>query len=191
MIDTKKKNFKGGNFRGSQGGVKDFEQKLLGVARVARVTSGGRRFSFRVVVVIGDRSGQVGVGVAKGKDVQTAIEKAVRDGKKNLIKAPITKEGTIVHESYGKSASAKVFLRPAKQGKGIIAGGAVRVVCDLAGYRDIIGKMIARTNNKLNNARAAVEALKGVKQTEKETEPDKNQPKVKKNANTPIINKAQ
>ena len=141
----------------------EFEHKLLDVARVARVTAGGRRFSFRVVVVVGDRAGQVGGGVKKGGDVQAAVEKAVRSAKKNMIKAPMTRTGTIPCESYGKSASADVFLRPAAEGKGIIAGGAVRVVCDLAGYKNIVGKILSRSVNKLNNARATVEALRGAK----------------------------
>src|SRR3989344_5648035 len=141
----------------------EFEHKLLDVARVARVTAGGRRFSFRVVVVVGDRAGQVGVGVKKGGDVQAAVEKAVRSAKKNMIKAPMTRTGTIPCESYGKSASADVFLRPAAEGKGIIDGGAVRVVCDLAGYKNIVGMILSRSVNKLNNARATVEALRGAK----------------------------
>ena len=90
-------------------------------------------------------------------------EKAVRSAKKNMIKAPMTRTGTIPCESYGKSASADVFLRPAAEGKGIIAGGAVRVVCDLAGYKNIVGKILSRSVNKLNNARATVEALRGAK----------------------------
>jgi len=141
----------------------EFDQKLLDVARVTRVTAGGRRFSFRAVVVIGDRAGRVGVGVKKGKDVRFAMEKATKDAKKNLINVPMTKEGTIPHESYGKSTSAVVFLKPAPRGRGIIAGGAVRAVCDLAGYKSIVGKMISRTNNKLNNARATIKALEAIR----------------------------
>lgn len=161
---SKTKQFKNNRNSGDrQKPVQEFEQKLLDVSRVARVTAGGRRFNFRTVVVVGDKSGRVGVGSAKGRDVRISMEKAVRKGKKNMFRAPITEEGTIPHESYGKSASALVFLKPAPAGRGIIAGGAVRVVCDLAGYKDIIGKMISRTNNKLNNARATIEALKNIK----------------------------
>lgn len=140
----------------------DFEQKLLDLARVARVTAGGRRFSFRAIVVIGDRAGRVGVGVKKGKDVQYATEKAVRDAKKNLIEVLINEKGTIIYESYGKSGSSVVFLKPAAEGRGIIAGGAVRTVCDLAGYKNIVGKIISRSGNKLSVARAAIEALKKI-----------------------------
>ena len=141
----------------------DYEQKILDMARVARVTAGGRRFRFRAVVVIGDRSGQVGVGVKKGKDVQVAMEKAVRDAKKNLTKVSINELGTIRHESYGKFSSSVVFIKPAAEGRGIIAGGAVRAVCDLAGYRNIVGKIISRSGNKLNVARATIVALKQIK----------------------------
>ena len=147
----------------------EFEQKLLDVSRVARVTAGGRRFSFRVVVVIGDKKGRVGVGVKKGKDVQFAVEKAVRSAKKNLLQAPMTKRGTIPYESYGKSGSSIVFLKPGAEGRGIIAGGAARAVCDLAGYESITGKILSRSNNKLNIARATIEALKKIK-TPKEPE---------------------
>lgn len=156
----------------------EFDQRLLDVARVTRVTAGGRRFSFRAVVVIGDRNGRVGVGVKKGKDVRFAMEKAVKDAKKNLINVPMTKEGTLPHESYGKSTSAIVFLKPASQGRGIIAGGAVRVVCDLAGYKSIVGKMISRSNNKLNNARATIKALEEIRY-KLETDKDKNKSKTK------------
>lgn len=141
----------------------EFEQKLLDVRRVTRVTAGGKRFSFRTVVVIGDRSGRVGVGVQKGPDVRAAIEKAVRDAKKGLVNVVMTDKGTIPHEVYGKSASARVFLKPAPEGRGIIAGGSVRTVADLAGYKNIIGKILSRSGNKLNNARAAIEALKKLK----------------------------
>jgi len=154
----------------------DFDQKLLDVARVARVTAGGRRFSFRAVVVIGDRNGHVGVGVKKGRDVRFAMEKAVKDAKKNLINVPMTKDGTIPHESYGKSTSAVVFLKPAARGRGIIAGGAVRIICDLAGYDSIVGKMLSRTNNKLNNARATIKALEAIRY-KPEIDKDKNKPK--------------
>lgn len=141
----------------------EFEQKLLDVSRVARVTAGGRRFRFRAVVVIGDRAGNVGVGVKKGKDVQFAVEKAVRAAKKNLLRAPMSKEGTILHETYGKYRSAVVFLKPTPAGRGIIAGGAVRAVCDLAGYKSVVGKIISRSGNKLNNAMATIEALKKIR----------------------------
>ena len=114
--------------QGYQKPDQEFGQKLLDLARVARVTKGGRRFSFRATIVIGDKKGRVGVGVKKGKDVQFAVEKAVRSAKKTLINAPMTKEGTIPYEVHGKSGSSIIFLKPAREGRGIIAGGTVRTV---------------------------------------------------------------
>lgn len=141
----------------------DYEQKILDIRRVARITAGGRRFSFRAVVAIGNRSGQVGVGVKKGKDVQYAVDKCVRNAKKDLVKVSVTPSGTIPHEAYGKSGSSVVFLKPGMKGGGIIAGGAVRTICDLAGYKDIVGKILSRSGNKLNVARATIEAFKKIK----------------------------
>ena len=137
----------------------EFEQKLLDLARVTRVVKGGRRFSFRATMVIGDKKGRVGVGVGKGTDVSNAIGKAVNDAKKEMINVKITKEGSIFHDVKIKSGSAKIMLKPAKKGRGIVAGGAVRAVVDLAGIKDIVSKS-SGTANKLNVARATIEALK-------------------------------
>ena len=127
------------------------------MARVARVVKGGRRFRFRATLVIGNRKGKVGVGVGKGADVSDAIKKAFDDAKKNLINVIIYKN-TIPHEIFNKLGSAKVLLKPAAPGKGIIAGGAMRTVVDLSGIKDIVGKSLG-TANKLNVARATVEAF--------------------------------
>lgn len=164
----------------------EFGQKLLDLARVARVTKGGRRFSFRATIVIGDKKGRVAVGVKKGKDVQFAVEKAFRSAKKSLINAPMTKEGTIPYDTYGKSGSSIVFLKPALEGRGIIAGGAVRTVCDLAGYKSIIGKIISRSGNKLNIARATIEAIKKVRVLEKSENKQQKEEKIKKDADSSI-----
>lgn len=164
--------------------AQDYEQKLLDVARVARVTAGGRRFSFRAVVVVGDRAGKVGVGVRKGRDVQFAVEKAVRDAKKNLFNAPMTDDGTIPYAVYGKSGSSRVFLKPARGGRGIRTGGAVRAVCDLAGYKSIAGKILSRSGNKLSVARAAVEALKKIKMLKGSSKPQIIPKKTKKDADS-------
>jgi small subunit ribosomal protein S5 len=137
---------------------KEYEQKLLDVARVVRVVAGGRRFRFRAVVVIGNRKGKVGVGVAKGQDVSMAVEKAVSDAKKHLIKVKIV-NGTILHQVEAKFSTAKVLLKPGVKGRGVVAGGAVRVVCDLAGIENLSGKILGKTKNKLNNARATIVAL--------------------------------
>ena len=140
----------------------EFEQKVLDIRRVARVVAGGRRFRFRATVVLGDHKGRVGVGIDKGADTSEAIEKAARDAKKNLIAVPI-KNNTIPHEVIGKFSSAVVLLKPASEGRGIVAGGPVRVVVDFAGISNITSKILGTTTNKLNNARATVEALKQLK----------------------------
>lgn len=136
----------------------EFEQKLLGVDRVVRVMAGGRRFSFRAVMVIGDKNGRVGVGVAKGPDVAQAVEKAVASAKKKMLKINII-NGTIKHETESKYSTARIILKPAKAGKGLVAGGAVRIICELAGIENLTGKIISRSSNKLNNARATLKAL--------------------------------
>lgn len=137
----------------------EYESKLLDIARVTRVVAGGRRFRFRATVVIGDRKGKVGLGVAKGQDVSYAVEKATAYAKKNIIKVPI-KKGTIPHTVEAKFSSAKVLLKPGQEGRGIVAGGAVRVVCFLVGIENISGKILGRTTNKINNAKATIKALK-------------------------------
>ena len=139
----------------------EFEQKLLDLARVTRVVKGGRRFRFRATLVIGDRKGKVGVGVAKGADVSDAIQKAYNDAKKSLITVKLS-GNTISHDVRMKLGSAKVLLKPAQEGRGVIAGGAVRAVVDLAGIRDIVSKSLG-TSNKLNVARVTIAALKSLK----------------------------
>lgn len=139
----------------------EFEQKLLDLARVTRVVKGGRRFRFRATLVIGDRKGRVGVGVSKGSDVSDSIEKAYNNAKKNMVNIKMDGK-TIPHDVFKKLGSAKIMLKPAREGRGIIAGGAVRAVVDLAGIHDIVSKSMG-TSNKLNVARATVEALKSLK----------------------------
>lgn len=140
----------------------EYESKLLDVARVTRVVAGGRRLRFRVVVVVGNKIGKVGLGTAKGQDVSLAVEKATAKAKKRLVKVVILK-GTIPHSVEAKYGSAKVLLKPGTEGRGIVAGGAVRVVCGLAGIKNISAKILGKTKNKLNNARATIEALKQLK----------------------------
>lgn len=156
-------------FKGKKRPKSEFDQQLLDLARVTRVVKGGRRFRFRATMVIGNRKGKVGVGVAKGTDVSQAIQKAVADAKKNMI--TITLDGnTISHDIDHKLASAKVLLKPTKEGRGIIAGGAVRTVVELVGVRDVVAKSYG-SSSKLNVARATVEALsklKRVAETESE-----------------------
>ena len=140
----------------------EFDQKVLDVARVTRVVAGGRRFSFRATVAVGNKKGKIGVGVGKGLDVSQAVEKAVADAKKQMI-VVFLKEGTIPHEVSAKFSSARIFLKPAPIGRGLVAGGAVRQICDLAGISDISAKILSKSINKLNNARATLEALKKLK----------------------------
>lgn len=146
-------------FSPKEGGI---EQSLLEIRRVARVVAGGKRFRFRATVVVGDRKGRVGVGSAKGADVSGAVDKAAEKAKKKLTSVKIIK-GTIPHEVRMKYGSANILLKPAVSGRGIIAGGAVRVVCSLAGIADVVGKILG-SSNKLNNARATIRALESFKQ---------------------------
>ena len=139
--------------------VKDeFESKLLDLARVTKVTGGGKTMRFRAVIVAGNKMGKVGIGAAKGLDVSQAIEKATRVAKKNLRDIPMS-EGTIPFEIEAKFGPSRVILKPQKKGKGLVAGGTVRIICSLAGIQDISSKTLSRTRNKLNNAQATMQAL--------------------------------
>lgn len=140
----------------------EFDSKLLDLARVTRVTKGGRRLRFRAGVVVGDKKGKVGFGVSKGSDVAKAVEKATRKAKKDLITVPIV-EGTIPHPIESKFGAAKIMLKPQATGRGLVAGGTVRVICSLAGIKNISSKKIGKTSNKINNAKATIKALKELK----------------------------
>ena len=140
----------------------EFESKLLDLARVAHTRAGGKKLRFRAVIVMGNKQGLVGLGMASGADVQIAVEKATRLAKKHLIEVPI-KEDTIPHEVYAKYSAAEVLLRPQRKGRGLVAGGTVRVICTLSGIKNISSKILGRTGNKLNNARATINALKKLK----------------------------
>lgn len=140
----------------------EYEQKIISIRRVTRVMGGGRRFSFSVAMVIGDKKGKVGVGIGKAGDTQLAIEKAVRDAKKNMIVVPMNKDSHIPHDVHVKYASSEVMMMPAP-GRGLVAGSSVRTVLEMGGVKDVTAKIFSRSKNKLNNARAAVEALKQLK----------------------------
>jgi small subunit ribosomal protein S5 len=140
----------------------EFDQKIISIRRVTRVMGGGRRFSFSVAMVIGDKRGKVGVGIGKAGDTQLAIEKAIRDAKRNMITVVMNKDSHIPHDVHVKYASSEVMMMPAP-GRGLVAGSSVRNVLELAGVKDVTAKIFSRSKNKLNNARAAVEALKQLK----------------------------
>jgi len=146
----------------------EFDNKLLEIRRVARVVSGGRRFSFSASLVVGDRKGRVGVGVGKATDTPIAIEKALRDGKKNIFSIPLSKQSSILHAVDAKYGASHVMLAPAP-GKRIVAGSSVRVVLELAGITAVGTKILSRSKNKINNARAAIKALMKLKEVKMET----------------------
>jgi small subunit ribosomal protein S5 len=136
----------------------EFDQKMISIRRVTRVVTGGRRFSFSVSVVVGDRKGQVGIGQGKATDTPLAIDKAVRDAKKHLIKVPLTKNNSIPHEIEAKYSSGKVKLMKAP-GKGVLAGSSARMVLELAGVKEVGAKVLSPSKNQVNIAKATVKAL--------------------------------
>ena len=136
----------------------EFDQQIVDLARVTRVTKGGKQLSFRICVVIGDRKGRVGYGVKKGKDVQIAVDKAVKQAKKNLIRVPLVND-TIPHRVSSKFSAARVMVKPAPRGSGVIAGSSVRLVLELAGVPNASAKILGKTNNKINNIKATFDCL--------------------------------
>jgi len=144
--------------------TRELKERVVEINRVAKVVKGGRRFSFTALVVIGDEVDRVGVGYGKAREVPLAISKAVDDAKKNLFTVP--KHGTtITHEVLGRSDAARVMLRPASEGTGVIAGGGVRAILELAGIRDILAKSLG-TTNPINMAKATVNGLKSLRRPE-------------------------
>ncbi len=140
----------------------EFDQKIISIRRVTRVMAGGRRFSFSVAIVIGNKKGKVGVGIGKAGDTQLAIEKAVRSARKNIIEIPLNKYQHIPHDVQAKLSSSEVMIMPAP-GRGLVAGSSVRTVLELGGVKDVTAKIFSRSKNKLNNARSAIAALKKLK----------------------------
>jgi small subunit ribosomal protein S5 len=153
----------GGRGRGD-GGKKEFEQKTVEIKRVTRVVAGGKRMRFRALVVIGDKKGRVGIGIRKGMDVSEAVNKAVNSAKKSMITVKLIND-TIPHEIKLKFKSSVVFLKPARPGTGVIAGGAIRQVLDLVGVKNVLSKMLG-SNNKVNNVMATYKALAKLKSRE-------------------------
>ena len=143
----------------------EFEERIVNIARVTNVVKGGRRFSFSVLAIIGDKKGKVGCGHGKANEVPDAIKKAIKNAKGKLIEVPIINGRTIPHEITSKYISSKVMLKPASKGRGIIASGAVRSVVELAGYKDIVTKSLG-SSNKINVVKATIESLKKLRTVE-------------------------
>ena len=144
---------------------KEYNETVISVNRVTKVTKGGRRLRFAATVAVGDGKGKVGLGTGKANEVQDAIKKAIQSATNNIIKIDLVEDRTVSHDAIGVSGAAKVLIKPAKAGNGIIAGGSVRAVLELAGVKDIISKSLG-SNTKLNTARATIEALKVQKSAE-------------------------
>ena len=140
----------------------EWKERVVQIRRVTKVVKGGKKLSFRDIVVVGNEKGQVGVGVGKASDVIGAVKKGVADGKKHLVEVPLNKAYSIPHPTTGRAGGARVFMRPAAPGSGVIAGGAVRIVLELAGVRNILAKQLG-SDNPLNNARAAAAAINSLR----------------------------
>lgn len=159
----------GGNRGPRRGGPREerarseFDQKMIGIRRVARVMAGGRRFNFSAAIVLGDKKGRVGVGVGKAADTQLAIEKATRHAKRNMINLNLTKSRSIRHNVAAKFCASVVEIRPSP-GRGLVAGSSVRSVLEMAGVTDVTAKLLSRSKNPINNARAAIQALRDTQQ---------------------------
>lgn len=151
--------------RNSKPREKEYNETVISVNRVTKVTKGGRRLRFAATVAVGDGKGKVGLGTGKANEVQDAIKKAVQDATNRIIKVDLVEDRTVSHDAIGTARAAKVLIKPAKAGTGIIAGGSVRAILELAGVKDIISKSLG-SNTKLNTARACVEALKSQKSAE-------------------------
>ena len=136
----------------------EFDQKIVSIRRVTRVVAGGRRFSFSVALIAGDKKGSVGLGLGKAADTSLAINKALRNAKKNMVKLKLSKTMSIPHELEAKFSSARVVLLP-NRGRGLVAGSVVRDIVKLSGMRDVTGKILSKSKNKLNNAKAVMKAL--------------------------------
>ena len=150
--------------RGPRGEGSDLQERVVEINRVAKVVKGGRRFSFTALVVVGDEKSQVGVGYGKANEVPVAIQKAVEDAKKNMFKVP-KHHNTITHEVLGVFGAGRVLLKPASPGTGVIAGGGVRAVLELAGIKDVLAKSLG-TSNPINLCRAAETALRSLRRPE-------------------------
>lgn len=164
VMDSKVKKTSGWGSRVKKEKIKDgFDERVVQVRRVTKVVKGGKQLHFRAVVIVGDKQGRVGVGVGKAKEVIVAVQKSALNARRNIITVPMTKYLTFPHRSEGDFGAAKVMLRPASPGTGVIAGGAVRIVLEMAGVENALGKQL-RSKNALNNARATVVAVQKMRQ---------------------------
>ena len=141
---------------------KEWLKRVVAIERVTKVVKGGKKMSFRAIIVVGNEKGKIGVGVGKAGDVVTAIKKGVTDGKKHIIAIPLTNSNSIPHPTSGKFGAAKLILRPSAPGSGVIAGSSIRTVLELAGIKNILSKQLG-SNNLLNNARATINGLSTLK----------------------------
>ena len=162
-MSTKKKSLK------NKDSEINWEERVIQVKRVTKVVKGGKKLSFRAVIIVGDEKGKVGVGIGKATDVIGAVKKGVSDAKKNIIFIPLTKDNSIPHQTNGISGAAQVIMRPSAPGSGVIAGGAVRTVLELAGIQNILTKQLG-SNNMLNNARATINGLLDLRTFKETTE---------------------
>ena len=163
----------GGERRGRRGDRRgqerdsEWQERVVQIRRVSKTVKGGKKMSFRAIVVVGNERGQVGVGVGKAGDVIGAVRKGVADGKKHIVKVPLTRSSSVPTEIRGRDGAASVLIRPAAPGTGVIAGGSIRTVLELAGIKNVLAKRLG-SKTPLNNARAAIEALEALR-THKET----------------------
>ena len=154
--DDKKKNNR--EFKRVEREKKIYEDKIISLGKVTKVTKGGRNFRFSATVAVGDRKGRVGIGTGKSKEIPVAVSKAIKEAEKNIVHVNLVDNRTISHEVTGVCGAAKVLIRPAKAGRGIIAGGASRIVLELAGVKDVVSKSLG-SNTQINTAKATIKAL--------------------------------